>query len=96
MRTLRLAAALLLILLGLYVLLEDVHAILRYGCDINDVAAIDPRWGPVDWPTGERPTYAMVPAFVYALGFWVAGALLFVPWPEGRRRYPGRILRGTE
>jgi hypothetical protein len=87
---------LVLVTTGLLLLAADIGTIRRYGCDLNDVACIDPRWGPVDWPTGERPTYALVPAFVYAFGFWLAAALLYAPWPEGGKNYRGRILRGTE
>ena len=96
MRTLRQIVTSILIVAGLLLFLTDVDAICRWGCDMNDVAAIDPYWGPIDWPTGERPDWALIPAFVYSFGFWLIAALLFVPWPEKQMPYRGRILRGTE
>ena len=96
MRTLLLIVTSFLIIAGLLVVLEDLDAILRWGCVINDVAAIDPHWGSIDWATGERPSWALVPAFVYSFGFWLVAVLLFVPWPERGRPYRGRVIRGTE
>ena len=96
MRTVRFITSSLQIILGLLVLFADLEAILRWGCDINEVAAIDPHWGPIDWPTGERPSWALVPAFIYSFGFWLVAALLYVRLPETGRPYRGRVLRGTE
>ena len=96
MRTLRLIVTSALILVGLLVFLEDVDALVRWGCDVNDVFAIDPRSGPIDWPTGERPTWTYVPAFVYSVGFWLIALLSFVPWPVTGKADRGRVIRGTE
>jgi len=96
MRIARLIAALILFVLGLYLLADDVYTILRYGCDINDMASIDSQWGPIDWPTGERPSFTVVPVYVYAFGFWLLAALMIVPkWIIGKP-YRGRMWRGAE
>jgi hypothetical protein len=96
MRTLRCIVTSILILIGLLILLADLEAIFRWGCDINDAAVIDPQIGPIDWPTGERPGWALIPAFIYSVGFWVVAALLYVPWPATGRPYRGRVLHGAE
>lgn len=96
LKRLRFIVALALILVGLLVFLDDVHTRLRWGCDSNDVFGIDPHWGPIDWPTGERPGWTYVPAFVYAFGFWIVALLFFVPWPTSPGAYRGRVFRGTE
>lgn len=96
MKILRLTAATALALSGLLLFADDVYTLLRYGCDINDMAAFDPQWGPIDWPTGERPGFAMVPMYIYVCGFWLLGALLLMPWRKIGRPYCGRMCRGTE
>ena len=45
MKILRLITVSILAGLGLFLFLYDVHIRLRYGYDINDVAAIDPLFG---------------------------------------------------
>ena len=96
MRTFRLGIVSVLFAMGLLLFLDDLYTILRYGCDINDVAAIDPCWGPIDWPTGEKPTFALIPAYVYSFAFWSVGALILVPQPKKARPREGHVLRGTE
>jgi len=84
-----------LLALGLAIVVYDVCIIFQFGFDINDVAGITDD-GPVDWPTGERPAFALVPAFVYGFAFWLAAAAVLSLWPEVGRPYTGRICRGTE
>jgi hypothetical protein len=82
--------------LGLAIVVYDAYVIVRYGFDINDVAGMTDDGGPIDWPTGERPAFASVPAFVYGFVFWLAAAVVFALWPEVGKPYTGRIRRGTE
>ncbi len=96
MKTLRFIAATALALSGLLLFADDVYTLLRYSCDINAMAAFDPQWGPIDWPTGERPGFAMAPMYVYAFGFWLLAALLFMPWWKIQKTYRGRMCRGAE
>jgi len=96
MKVPRILAASVFIVLGLYLLADDVYTILRYGFDINDVASIDSQWGPIDRPTGEHPSFTMLPAYVYAFGLWLLGGLFLVPWRKFGTSYHGRICRGAE
>jgi hypothetical protein len=93
MKTVRTILVLIFLAIGLCIFLDDLSVRRRYGVDVNDVAAIDPYWGPIDWPTGERPVIAMVPAFTYSFVFWLV-AVAFARPPA--KRYHARIHRGTE
>jgi len=81
---------------GLAIFFCDAYVSYRCGFGINDVAGMTDDGGPIDWPTGERPAWTFIPAFVYSFGFWLAAAVVFSLWPEVGRGYHGRIRRGTE
>ncbi len=85
-----------LLAVGLAIFLCDSYMYYRYGFGINDVVGMTEDGGPIDWPTGERPDFTFIPAFVYALGFWLAAAVGFSLWPEVGKGHRGRIRRGTE
>ncbi len=96
MRKIPLTIGLVLLAVGLAIFLYDASVIFRYGFDINDVVGMTDDGGPIDWPTGERPAFTFIPAFVYSFGLWLAAAVVFSLWPEVGRRHHGRIYRGTE
>jgi hypothetical protein len=85
----------LLLAVGAVILAYDVFFIVSYGCDANDVAGVTNDGFIIDWPTGERPVWAQVPAFTYSFGFWLLAAAVFAVWRGMGRVYAGRIWRGT-
>ena len=96
MKALLAIVACLLIALGLAIVADDLDTILRYGFDTNDVAGFTNTGEPVDWPTGERPLFALPPAYAYGIGFCgLAAALLLIRSTLGNH-YCARVLRGTE
>lgn len=86
----------LLVFAGTVIVVGDVLFIRRYGVDYNDVAFVTRNDDVVDWPTGERPLYACVPAAGYGFAAWLVAALLLVPWPEIATGYHGAVRRGAE
>lgn len=86
----------LLLAVGAVILAYDVFFIANYGCDANDVVRVTNDGFTIDWPTGERPVWAQVPAFTYSLGFWLLAAAVFAVWRGIGRIYAGRTWRGTE
>jgi hypothetical protein len=83
-----------LFLVGTFIIVGDVLFIRRYGFDFNDVAFVTATGAFADWPTGERPPYAMVPATGYGLGACLAGALVLALRPKAN--VTRRERRGTE
>ena len=81
--------------LGLVILGYDALFLLTCGFDVNEVAGVSDGY-IIDWPTGERPVWAMVPAYVYSLGFCLIALATFVIRKRLRRTYSGRIWRGAE
>lgn len=80
---------------GLALLGYDLNFHLTWGCDVTDVAGAD-QWGLIDWPTGERPAWATVPAYGYGLVLWgLAFTLLGIRHRLGQK-YSGRICRGAK
>ena len=69
------------------VVLADTLFIWRYGVDFCDAAFITETGDFADWPTGERPGWALVPAWLYALPLVLLAvtALAINPEPGGRR-----------
>ena len=84
-----------LLAIGLVILAYDASFFVRYGMDATDVAAISDG-DIIDWPTGERPVWALAPAFAYALVSWILATAVFAVCCRARRDYSGRIWRGTE
>ncbi|MDB6068052.1 MAG: hypothetical protein JWR26_4260 [Pedosphaera sp.] len=88
--------SLILLLVGLGILVSDAYTSHRYGFHLNEVAAITDDGLPIDWPTGERPAFTMIPLFVYGLGFLLAAAGVFSLQFGNYGCYHGRICCGTE
>ncbi len=95
-KTLLITTSFLLFAIGTLILVGDLLYIRKYGFDFDDVAEMTESDGPVDWPTGERPTYALFPAFTYALVFWLPAVAAFVWQRTIGKSYAGRNWRGTE
>lgn len=93
-KTSLLVLAWLLAVVSLVILGYDALFHLQYGCDATDVAGVS-NGDIIDWPTGERPSWALVPAFTYSIGAFLLASVAF-----GIRRrlghYPGRVWRGAE
>jgi hypothetical protein len=85
-----------LLAMGLAVFAFDAYTSQRYGFHVNEVAGITDDGGPIDWPTGERPTFTLIPLVVYAFGFLSAGAGVYAVRSRVGQGYHGRIYRGTE
>lgn len=98
MRSLRVLPAIcgiICLIAALCVVVADTLFVWRYGVDFCDASFITEAGDFADWPTGERPTWAFVPAWFYALPLvlMAAAALAVNPEPGGHRR-TGR--RGCE
>ena len=75
-KTISLIFASLLGLAGIAILACDVLFLILYRCDITDIAGVVDGY-MIDWPTGERPLWALVPAWAYAIVLLIL-ALTFV------------------
>ena len=89
-------ASLVLLAAGLVIFFWDAWTSHQYGFQMSEVAGITEDGGPVDWPTGERPTFTLIPIFVYALAFLLPAAGANALRISVGRGNPGRICRGTE
>lgn len=69
-----LALTILLFVAGAFILLGDGLFTLKYGVDYHDAAFVTTNGDFADWPTGERPGYAHLPAWAYGLAAWFAAA----------------------
>lgn len=85
----------LLVAFGLVILGYDALFYFQYGCDATDVAGAS-NGDIVDWPTGERPAWALVPAFTYSIGFFLLASVAFGIRRQLGRYYLGRVWRGAE
>jgi len=81
---------------GLAIFVFDAYTSYRYGFHMNEVAGVTDHGEPIDWPTGERPTFTLVPLSVYALLFGLAAVGAFLLRRVVGSSYRGRIFRGTE
>ena len=80
--------------IGLLLFVGDMIHIHLYGIDIfsgNEFVMDDGEIG--DEPTGETPSFMFIPAYVYAVGCWLAASIFFAFLPlvwrnsEKRRFY---------
>lgn len=81
--------------LGLLILAYDILFFLGAGFDANEVAGISDGQ-IIDWPTGERPVWAMVPVYVYSIGFCLAALAVFSIRKRVGITYLGVTSRGAE
>src|SRR5262245_33872235 len=91
-----LLAGSLLFLFGAFVLVGDGLFMWHYGVDFSDAAFVTQDGQVADWPTGERPAWAYLPAATYSLGFFLLSATVFALWPEVGKEGRERVWRGTE
>ena len=92
-RKLAMVFAILTLSVGVWTFIYDLGFILHYGFDCNDVAAVVED-GPVDWPTGERPLWTIIPLYAFSFPFIFVGLLILIIRPKPH--YHGRIRLGTE
>jgi hypothetical protein len=95
MRRVCIIVSLVLLAVGLAILVFDAYTSCRYGFHMNEVAGITDDGVPIDWPTGERPTFTLIPLSGYALFFGLAAVGVFSLWRVVGCAYHGRICRGT-
>lgn len=95
-RKLQVSLVTFLVFAGALIVVGDLLFIRRYGVDYNDVAFVTRNDDVADWPTGERPLYAHLPAAGYGLVAWFVAALVLVPWPEMPKGHHSAARRGTE
>ncbi|MEI6780565.1 MAG: hypothetical protein WCQ21_06535 [Verrucomicrobiota bacterium] len=90
-----LACACLLAAVGLLVLICDLFQMASSNPGLTDIAGVVDG-SVVEWPTGERPVWALVPAYAYGLAFLVmACAVLYVHRRIGTP-YSSRARGGAE
>ena len=82
--------------IGALIFVGDGLFMWQYGVDFSDAAFVTEGGQVADWPSGERPTWACLPAGTYSLGFVLLGASALALWPKAGREYRGRVWRGTE
>jgi len=95
MRKICLITALTLLSAGLLIFVWDTYTHFYYGFHMNEVAAISDEGEPIDWPTGERPAFMLIPIIDYAIGLWIVAVGAFWLQFKFKRQYEGRIFRGT-
>lgn len=96
MKQISLIVSLLLLAFGVAILVSDAYMSHRYGFHMNEVVGFTEAGEPIDWPTGDRPVFALIPIRFYALGFCFAVAGIFLMGFRAGRSYRGRIFQGTE
>ncbi len=62
-----LAPAIVFFVVGALILVGDGLFFQKYCVDYNDAAFVTANGDFADWPSGERPGYACLPAWVYGL-----------------------------
>lgn len=92
-RKLVIASAILFFAGGLWILGYDSWFIGHFGFDYNDVVYIGGE-DFSDWPTGERPSWTIIPLYVYSIPFFLIGFFILIFRPKSN--YHGRIRFGTE
>src|SRR5580765_3300825 len=96
MRKAALIVSLILLIIGMAILVFDTYTSHRFGFHVNEVAGVTDDGQPIDWPTGERPTFTLIPIPVYAFAFCLAAGAVFSLRFYVPRIYSGRMSRGTE
>ena len=96
MRKIPIIVGSLLLAVGVVIFAYDASFIISYGVDANDVASVTEEGFIIDWPTGETPLWAQIPAYTYSFGFWLLAAAAFAAWRPMGRVYAGRVWGGTE
>lgn len=96
MRKMLLPMSLVLVAVGLAVFVYDAYTSHRFGVHLNEVAGVTDEGIPIEWPTGERPTFTLIPVYIHALACWPAAAGVFSLRFRVGNAYQGRICRGTE
>lgn len=96
LKTLSLVVGSILCLIGAIILIGDGLFLWHYGVGFSDAAFVTSDGQVADWPTGERPAWAYLPAATYSLWFFLLGATAFSVSPEIGKEYRGRVCRGTE
>ncbi|MGH7977100.1 MAG: hypothetical protein ACREC8_10605 [Limisphaerales bacterium] len=61
---------------GAAIFIYDAHFFYRFDMDANEVLGTDGSV-TIDWPTGERPLYAILPAWIYGSTFWLISFVCF-------------------
>ena len=79
--------------MGAIIFVGDLHYIVKHGFDFNDVAGLTDQDGPIDWPTGERPTLTYFPAFTFAGIFWLPAVATYV-WQRRVGKSLAVLIRG--
>jgi hypothetical protein len=85
-----------LLIAGLAILLFDAYTSRKYGFHMNDVAGVTDDGQAIDWPTGERPSFTLIPLAAYALGFCIMAGLIYWFGSFLRRAPQERVVRETE
>ncbi len=93
-RRVLLAAGWLLAAAALFLLVADLFVRAATGWDMTDVAGVVDGCA-VDWPTGERPVWALVPAFSYSAPLLLMGATVIAFTRKIGLRSIERTSRGT-
>lgn len=82
--------------IGAAIFVGDGLFVWRYGVDFSDAAFVTEDGQVADWPTGERPAWAFLPAATYSLWFVLLGASALAMCPEAGKENRGRVRCGTE
>ncbi len=93
-RKISLIFAFILLFVSFSIVAYDFSFIGKYDLDALDVAAVADDGVVVEWPTGERPSWANFPLIVYSLPFFAVASLIVIYHPG--KKYHGRIHLGTE
>lgn len=80
---------------GLAAFACDVFLIAATGYDMTDIAGVI-NGCAVEWPTGERPCWAHLPAYAYALTLLFIAAMLLYSRRRIHTSPSVRIWRGAE
>lgn len=91
LRKIPMAGGIFFLAVGLLLCVGDIIHIHLYGIDIfsgNEFVADDGQI--VDGPTGEAPEFMFIPAYVYAVGCWLAASIFFaflpLAWRNSEKR----------